>query len=159
MRNDVASLSDDLRRIAYELHPSTLDHLGLSVASRSLSREFSEREGLPVKFTSRKVPARIPADVASALYRIAQEALRNIAKHAGKTSVRIGLAGGSNQLSLSVLDSGIGFDPLSKSAKGGLGLISMQERARLVNGEFFLEASPGHGVSITVRVPMNWGGV
>jgi signal transduction histidine kinase len=94
-------------------------------------------------------------DVASTLYRIAQEALRNIAKHAGTASARVALSGGSNQLSLSVRDDGIGFDSLSKQAKGGLGLISMQERARLINGEFFLETSPGHGVTITVRVPMN----
>jgi two-component system, chemotaxis family, CheB/CheR fusion protein len=158
MRNDVGRLSNDLRRIAYELHPSTLDHLGLSVALRSLSREFSEREGLPIKFTGRKLPARIPIEVASALYRIAQEALRNIAKHAGKTSARIVLAGGSSHLSLSVLDNGVGFDPLSMKAKGGLGLISMQERARLINGEFSLESSPGHGVTITVRVSINWKG-
>jgi signal transduction histidine kinase len=158
MRSDVENLSNEVRRIAYELHPSTLDHLGLSVALRSLSREFAEREGMPVKFTSRKVPASIPMDVASSLYRIAQEALRNIAKHAGKASARIALSGGSNLLSLSVRDDGIGFDPLSKQAKGGLGLISMQERARLVNGELFLAASPGHGVIITVRIPMNWKG-
>jgi len=158
MRDDVGRLSNDLRRIAYELHPSTLDHLGLSVALRSLSREFSEREGIPVKFTHSKVPARIPVQVASALYRIAQEALRNVAKHAGKTSARIALAGGPNQLSLSVRDNGIGFDPHSLKGKGGLGLISMQERARLVKGEFSLKAFPGRGVTITVRIPMNWEG-
>jgi two-component system, chemotaxis family, CheB/CheR fusion protein len=157
MRDDVGRLANDVRRIAYELHPSILDHLGISVALRSLSREFSEREGIPVKFTHSKVPARIPADVASALYRIAQEALRNIAKHAGKTSARIALARGANRLSLSIRDNGIGFDPHSLQGKGGLGLISMQERARLVNGEFCLEAFPGRGVAITVRVPVDEG--
>ena len=80
-----------VRGIAYELHPSTLDHLGLSVALRSFSREFSEREGIPVRFTGRTVPARIPAGVATSLYRIAQEALRNVAKHAGRTIVKISL--------------------------------------------------------------------
>ena len=104
IRDGVGTLSNDLRRIAYELHPSTLDHLGLAVALRSYIREFSEREGIPVQFTPRKVPARIPAEVASTLYRIVQEALRNVAKHAGKTSVRIALTGGSNQLSLSIRD-------------------------------------------------------
>ena len=87
IRDEIEALSNDVRRIAYELHPSTLDHLGLAVAIRSYIREFSEREGIPVHFTARKVPARIPAEVASALYRIVQEALRNVAKHAGKTSV------------------------------------------------------------------------
>jgi signal transduction histidine kinase len=155
IRDEVAALSNDLRRIAYELHPSMLDHLGLSVALRAFSREFSEREAIPVKFTARKVPAQISTEVASALYRIAQEALRNVAKHAGKTTVKISLTGGRNVVSLSIQDYGIGFDSLSVQGKGGLGLISMQERARLLHGEFSLEASPGCGVILMIRVPLN----
>ena len=126
-----------------------------AVALRSYIREFSERERIPVQFTPRKVPARIPAEVASALYRIVQESLRNVAKHAGKTSVRITLTGGSNQLSLSIRDNGIGFDAHSVQDKGGLGLVSMQERARLVHGDFSLETLPGRGVTITIRVPLS----
>jgi signal transduction histidine kinase len=100
------------------------------------------------------VPAKIPADIASTLYRIVQEALRNVAKHAGKTSVRIVLTGSANQVSLSIRDSGIGFDVHSAQDKGGLGLISMQERARLVHGDFTLETLPGRGATITVQVPL-----
>jgi two-component system CheB/CheR fusion protein len=155
LRDGVETLSNDIRRIAYELHPSALDHLGLSVALRSYVREFTEREGIPVQFTPRKVPAQIPAEVASTLYRIVQEALRNVAKHAGKTSVSIALTGGSNQLSLSIRDNGIGFDVHSVQDKSGLGLISMQERARLVHGDFSLETLPGCGATITVRVPLS----
>jgi signal transduction histidine kinase len=122
---------------------------------RSYIREFSEREKTPVVFTHRKVPARVPAEVSSALYRIVQESLRNIAKHAGKASVKISLTGGSNQLSLSIHDDGIGFDARAAQGKGGLGLVSMQERARLVHGNFSLETQPGRGVAITVRVPLS----
>jgi two-component system CheB/CheR fusion protein len=155
IRDEIGTLSNDLRRIAYELHPSTLDHLGLAVAIRTYSREFSEREGLPVQCTARKVPARVPPEVASALYRIVQEALRNVAKHAGKTSVAIALAGGSNQLMLSIRDHGVGFDKHAMQNKGGLGLIGMQERARLIRGEFSLETRPGRGAAIMIRVPLN----
>jgi signal transduction histidine kinase len=155
IRDGVETLSNDIRRIAYELHPSALDHLGLTVALRSYILEFTEREGIPVHFTPRKVPAKIPVEVASTLYRIVQEALHNVAKHAGKTSVRIALNGGLNQLSLSIRDNGIGFDVHSAQDKGGLGLISMQERARLVRGNFSLETLPGRGATITVQVPLS----
>ena len=155
IRDGIGTLSNDLRRIAYQLHPSTLDHLGLAVAIRTYCREFSEREGLPVQFTARRVPARIPPEAASSLYRIVQEALRNVAKHAGKTSVKIRLTGGSKRLSLSIRDHGVGFDIHSVQHKGGLGLIGMQERVRLVRGEFSLVTLPGRGAAIMIRIPLN----
>jgi signal transduction histidine kinase len=154
IRDEVGTLSNDIRRIAYQLHPSSLDHLGLSVALRSLCTEFAEREKLDVNFNARKVPKRIPPDIASSLYRVVQEALRNVVKHAGTTEVSLTLTGGAGQLSLTIRDNGAGFDARSVQGKGGLGLISMQERVRLVNGEFSVKSTPGHGVSITIHVPM-----
>jgi two-component system CheB/CheR fusion protein len=154
IRDDIGALSDDLRRIAYQLHPANLDHLGLAAAIRTYSREFSEREGLPVEFKARKVPARISPDIASSLYRIVQEALRNVAKHAGRTPVEINLIGGSKQLCLSIRDHGVGFDIHSVQHKGGLGLIGMQERVRLVRGEISLETLPGRGTVIEIRIPI-----
>jgi two-component system, chemotaxis family, CheB/CheR fusion protein len=154
IREGVGTLSNDVRRIAHELHPSALDHLGLAVALRSYIREFAEREGIPVHFTPRKVPSQIPGEVAGTLYRIVQEALHNVAKHAGKTSVSITLTGSPTQLSLSIRDRGIGFDVHATHDKNGLGLINMQERARLVHGDFALETSPGRGVTVTVHVPL-----
>jgi two-component system CheB/CheR fusion protein len=154
IRDEVGALSNDIRRIAYQLHPSSLDHLGLSVALRSLCTEFAEREKLEVKFAVRNVPKRLPPDIASSLYRVAQEALRNVAKHAGTTVVDLTLAGGQGRLSLTIRDNGAGFDERSIRGNGGLGLISMQERVRLVNGEFSLKTRPGQGVFITIRVPL-----
>ena len=154
IRDEVGTLSNDIRRIAYQLHPSSLDHLGLSVALRSLCTEFAEREKLVVNFAARKVPKRIPPDIASSLYRVVQEALRNVAKHAGTTEVSLTLAGGADRLSLTIRDGGAGFDARSVQGKGGLGLISMQERVRLVNGELSLKTRPGHGVLITIHVPL-----
>jgi signal transduction histidine kinase len=154
IRDEIGELSNDIRRIAHQLHPANLDHLGLAVAIRTHSQEFSEREGLLIQFTAHQVPAQIPPEIASSLYRIVQEALRNVAKHAGETSVKIRLAGDSKHLSLSIRDYGIGFDKHSIRHKGGLGLIGMQERVRLVGGEFSLETRPGRGLAIMIRVPL-----
>jgi two-component system CheB/CheR fusion protein len=154
IRDEVGMLSNDVRRIAYELHPSTLDHLGLSIALRSFIRDIARREALDIRFQVRKAPTHIPGEVASAFYRVAQEALRNVAKHAGKTTVRITLSGRRNCLRLTIQDSGAGFDEQSIAGKGGLGLIGMQERVRLVNGTFSLKSRPGHGVRIAIEAPL-----
>lgn len=147
-------LSNDLRRIAYGLHPSTLDHLGLAVALRGFCREFSRRTRIHVRFTAGGLPARFPPDVASAFYRITQEALRNIAKHAPASDIKIRLTGGDNQAKLTIRDNGPGFDREAVRAKGGLGLISMQERSRLIHAAFDITTEPGGGATITVIAPL-----
>jgi two-component system CheB/CheR fusion protein len=153
VRDHAGSLSADLRRVAHQLHPATLDHLGLTVALKAYAHEFSESMAIPVLFTSRKVPRNIPIETASCFYRIAQEALRNVAKHAGKATVDVTLKGTSNGLELSIRDNGIGFNMESARSKEGLGLIGMEERIRLVGGKFSLETTPGGGVTITIQAP------
>ena len=151
----VGVLANNIRRIAHQLHPSSLDHLGLSAALRAFIREFAGREQLPVRLMARKVPAQISPEIASSLYRVVQEALRNVAKHAGKTTVTIVLAGLRNQLFLSIRDRGVGFDQRSVEGNGGLGLIAMHERVNLVDGNFSLSTRPGRGVVITIRIPLH----
>ena len=155
IRNRVGSLSNDLRRIAYELHPSVLDHLGLAVALRSYSGEFSRREQMPVTFTCRRLPVAVPQAVSVCLYRVAQEAFRNIGKHAGKSPVKLSLICKGQQLHMTVRDSGAGFDPASARGNGGLGIVSMHERVRLVHGSFAIQSSPGNGTVLTVKVPLD----
>ena len=155
VRDQTATLANDLRRVAHGLHPSSLDHLGLTVALRSYTEEFSRSTAVQVQFTSRKVPREIPVEIASCLYRIVQEALRNVGKHASSAEVEVKLVGKPNRLDLSIRDNGEGFDMEAVRAKGGLGLISMQERVRLVQGRFSLKAEPGHGVHISVQVPLH----
>ncbi len=152
-RDQVGTLSDDLRRVAHQLHPATLDHLGLAVALKAYADEFSKSTGLPVLFTGHEVPGNIPIETASCLYRIAQEALRNVAKHAGKATVEMALKGTRDGLELSIRDDGIGFDIETARAKHGLGLIGMEERVRLVGGKFSLQTTPGHGVAIAIQAP------
>lgn len=153
LRQHITDLSVDLRRIAYQLHPSILDDLGLSFALKQLSEEFGRREDMPVRFTcGESTPATSPM-VGGALYRITQEALRNIAKHAGKTQVNVSLTASQHELRLQIRDYGNGIEP--GQARGrGMGILNMEERARLAGGRFSMKAYPGKGVSILVRVPL-----
>ncbi len=151
LREAAAALSDELRRISHALHPSILDDLGLPTALRSLVAEFAEREHMPSNFTHRNVPGGLSHEVAGTLYRISQEALRNVAKHAGRTHVRVSLIGTDSVLRLSIRDLGEGFDP---SDGRGLGLISMEERARLVGGTFRISSALGEGTTVQVEVPL-----
>ncbi|HWF10965.1 MAG TPA: sensor histidine kinase [Bryobacteraceae bacterium] len=149
-----SQLSNDLRRIAYGLHPSTLDHLGLAVALRGFCRDFAARNRIRIRFTVGRLPARFPPDVASTFYRITQEALRNIAKHAPASDINVRLTGGNTHAKLTIRDNGPGFDREAARAKGGLGLISMQERSRLIHAAFDITTETGGGATITVVAPL-----
>jgi signal transduction histidine kinase len=153
VRDRILNLANEMRRIAHRLHPSLIEHLGLVGAVRAFAREFEHREKIPIRLVLSGVPKRIPLGVAGSLYCIVQEALRNVAKHAGKTNSAITFTGTRNQLEICIEDTGIGFDP-SAPVGGGLGLISMRERVRLMNGDFRLTSKPGSGVRINVRVPL-----
>jgi signal transduction histidine kinase len=156
IRDIAAQLSNDLRRIAYALHPSTLDLLGLTVALSSYAREFSKRTGIPVEFSASGVPAEVPPGIASSFYRIAQEALRNVARHGDGGVAQVSLTGDKSHLTLAIRDNGPGFDRDAVRGQGGLGLVSMEERARLIHASFQLETAPGCGVSITVSAPLEY---
>ncbi len=152
--DSVKRISLALRRIAHELHPSTLQVLGLAAALRTYAREFSRRTGIAVYFTPTSVPAEIPSEIANSFYRIAQEALRNVARHAAGSAASILLTGENSRLSLSICDTGPGFDREAVRGRGGLGLVSMEERARLIRARFQIESIAGKGVSITVSAAL-----
>jgi two-component system CheB/CheR fusion protein len=153
LRQRISDLSEEVRRITKGLHPSVLEDVGLAEALRQLVKDFGEREGMLVTFAERAVPADIPAEPGAALYRIAQEALRNVAKHAGKTHVKVTLVGVDGAVQLSVRDLGEGFDAGEVRGKG-LGLVSMEERARWVGGTLRIESTPGEGTSVDAEVPL-----
>jgi signal transduction histidine kinase len=147
--------SEEARHIAYELHPSILDDLGLVASLRALCREFSERKpDTTLEFTDGTFAASLPREVASCLYRVAREGLQNIAKHASAKHVSVDLTMQEGTVVLSVADDGIGFDPDAVKGRGGLGMIGMEERARLVRGKLSVAAQPGHGSRIAVEVPL-----
>ncbi len=151
----VAELSDDVRHLAYQLHPSVLDDLGLKLAVQALINDFSKWEGISISFVPHNVPALLSQDVATCMYRLVQEALRNIAKHAQASEVEVGLGVLDNGLHLSVKDNGIGFDPRGKPAQKGLGLLSMKERIRLHHGTFTITSQPKKGVEISIWLPLS----
>ncbi len=155
IREQVQTLNTDVRDISHRLHPALLDDLGLPAALKALIDEFRDREGTPATFISKNLPPLPSQPALTALYRIAQEALRNVAKHAGKTHVKVMLEAQENRLRLEVADFGIGFDQESPGqiTERGLGLISMKERAHLAQGTLIVRSSLGYGTTVTADVP------
>lgn len=149
----VARLSDDLRDLSHRLHPSSLDQLGLPVALTQLVEDFRRRTSLPIRLSSRGVKTVVKGEGALALYRVGQEALNNIARHAGPASVSLALLGTRDGTELLIRDTGRGFDLETARKRGGLGLISMDERLKLVGGTFALHSEPGRGTQIRAHVP------
>jgi two-component system CheB/CheR fusion protein len=147
-------VSEEARHIAYELHPSVLDDLGLVVSLKALCDDFAKAENVRVNFKAGKLPVLVPQKIASGLYRIAQESLRNVAKHAQAKHLSVELAVRDLGLVLSLEDDGIGFAPQAVKGKGGLGLVSIGERARIVGGTLSIESKPGNGTRLSVRVPL-----
>jgi two-component system, chemotaxis family, CheB/CheR fusion protein len=155
LRVQISELANDVRRISHRLHPAILDDLGLPAALKALVEEFGEREGMPATYSGINIPEVIPTNTAAALYRIAQEALRNVAKHAGKTHVKVILEMQDDVLILQVIDLGVGFDQDADVVGEGLGLISMTERARQIHGKLFIKSSLGKGTTMTVEAPLS----
>jgi PAS domain S-box-containing protein len=149
IRGHVAQLSDDLHDLAYRLHPSLLEHVGLEVAVRDHIEEFTKRTGLPVQLIVRYLPEKVSVETATNFFRVLQESLQNVSKHAAATEVLVKLSGSSRGIGLSVRDNGKGFDSASLSAHTkGLGLLSMQERMRLLGGFLRIHSLPGKGTKV-----------
>jgi PAS domain S-box-containing protein len=155
LQTRVVQLSEDVRQISHRLHPSILEDLGLTAALRELCEEFSAREGIEVVFEQEAVPQALPVDVASCLYRVSQEALHNVLKHARANRVRLKVSGSPEGIRLCIHDTGVGFDSESVSSRHGLGIVSMKERVRLVQGKFSIHSQPGQGTTIEISVPLS----
>jgi signal transduction histidine kinase len=148
-------LSQDVRQISHRLHPTILEDLGLTAALNELSEEFSAREGIEVLFEQETVPKALPVEIASCLYRVAQEALHNISKHAQAIQVRLRVKGDQQGIHLCIHDTGVGFDSEAGPSRHGLGIVSMKERVQLVQGEFSIHSQRGHGTEVRVFVPLS----
>ena len=147
-------LSSGLHNLSHRLHPSILDHVGLVAATRSLCKEISDQHGIHIEFVHHGIPRSLPGDVALCLYRIAQEALRNVIKHSGAESARVEITKTASELKLQISDSGTGFDPKIARTRRGLGLLSMRERLRQVDGTIsFMRIEPT-GTRVDVRIPV-----
>jgi PAS domain S-box-containing protein len=151
----VKELSTDIHHLSYRLHPRNIERLGLSVALKSLCREISEQQELPLGFTSDQNFDSVPDDVALCLYRVAQESLQNVVKHSQAKDARVVLSRGTNEIHLLVSDSGIGFDPDEAHGRKSLGIISMRERLHAIGGRLSIRSEPGGGTQIECFVPLN----
>jgi PAS domain S-box-containing protein len=154
MKEQMMKLAADVHGISRQLHPSILDDLGLVDAMEAECTNFSQREGIVVTYESKNVPERLSRDVGLCLYRITQEALRNIAKHSQAQDAHVSLVGKDGVIILMIADPGVGFDQTNAQRKRGLGLASMEERARLIQAEFSVISEPGDGTVIAIRAPL-----
>jgi signal transduction histidine kinase len=155
IQEQTVRLSEDVHALSRQLHPSILDDLGLVGALCSECACFSRRERIRVVYLPEEVPASVPREGALCLYRVAQEALRNVAKHAAVKEASVSLAVIGSELVLRVQDKGLGFDPAGQHSGPGLGLSSMRERALLVQAVLSIASAPGQGTTIELRVPLD----
>jgi PAS domain S-box-containing protein len=155
VHEQVMDLASDVQALSHQLHSPKLDYLGLAAAAASFCRELSDRHSVKIEFHSENIPKELPKEISLCLFRVLQEALQNAIKHSGSRQFQVSLRGGTNELELTVHDSGTGFKP-EVSIKGrGLGLTSMKERLKLVGGKLSIDSKPQHGTTIQARVPLN----
>jgi PAS domain S-box-containing protein len=149
------ALSLNVQRLSHRLHSAKLDHLGIVAALRGLCKEISEQSGIEIEFQFRQVPAVMGSDVSLSIFRVAQESLHNITKHAHAQKVRVELVGAEESLVMRVSDDGVGFDPDASEHKAGLGMISMRERIRSVGGAISFFSGPSLGTKVETIIPLS----
>ena len=154
VREGLARLSEDIHSLAYQLHPAILDELGLAEALRTECERAGLRSHVELSVEIDPLPTVVERDTALCLYRVAQEALNNTVRHACARTANVVLRKAHDGLMLAVSDDGAGFDPALAREGGSIGLASMRERVRLVNGTLDIASSPGRGTTITAWVPL-----
>jgi signal transduction histidine kinase len=154
----VSEITEHVHDLSHELHPSRPEALGLVPAIRSVCADVSRQHGISVDFLDENIPPAIDAAISLCVYRIVQEALRNVVRHSGASRADVLLKGRGAALELVVADQGRGFEP-DTVGPAGLGLLSMSERVKLLGGEIQVRSRPGHGVRLEVRVPLVGSGI
>ncbi|MEQ1794721.1 MAG: sensor histidine kinase [Nitrospira sp.] len=150
----VAGLSEDVRHLAYHYHPSILDDLGLSIALQRLVEDVGSRNHLEAHIICHDLPKTLSQDIATCLYRIAQESLNNVVRHAKASQIDVALLQSSRAVTFTIVDNGVGFHPdLPRSESGGLGVLSMKERVALVGGTLTIESAIGTGTTLRASIP------
>ena len=152
MEVSLNKVSESLHNVAMALRPASLDHLGLVPALRQHVESVGEKYGLKTSFRSGKFHERLPANMETELYRIVQEALTNVVRHAHASRVDVILTVRNNKLIVIVEDDGDGFNPQSVAEEGHLGLFGIRERADMIGGKLMIESAPGKGTTLIVEV-------
>jgi PAS domain S-box-containing protein len=154
VREGLVRLSEDVHTLSYRLHSSLLEDLGLAEALKAECEFFTRQETIPCDLKVQDVPRSLPHETGLCLFRVTQEAMRNVARHARAGAVEVTLRRLDDGLQLAIRDNGTGFDPSRKRERVSLGLASMKERVHLLGGELDIESAPGHGTTIVAWVPL-----
>ena len=157
LRKQILSISASVQNLSHELHSPTLRFVGVANAMRSFCAGLSKQQKVEIDFSYKDVPRNVSQEISLCLFRVLQEALHNAVRHSGVSHFDVELWGASGALHLTVRDSGLGFDLETAMKRRGLGLSSMQERLKLVDGELSIDSQPSHGTTIQARVPLNPG--
>jgi len=153
IRQQTSEISNDVQALSHDLHSSKLEYLGVVAGMKSWCKELSERQKMAIDFKS-DVSRVLPFEFGVCLLRVLQEAVHNAIKHSGVKRIEVQLVEHSNAVHLIVRDSGVGFDIEAARCGRGLGLTSMRERIRLLNGTIAIESKPMHGTTVHFRVPL-----
>jgi len=154
IRRELGEISEDVQALSHDLHSSRMDYLGVVAGMKSWCKEFAGRHHLKIDFTS-DVRNALPRELGVSLFRVLQEALQNVVKHSGAKRVDVDLRESPGEVHLDIRDSGSGFDIDAALQGKGLGLTSMRERVRLVNGTIAIDSKPMWGTRINIRVPLD----
>ena len=155
LNKEISGIADDIQSLSHELHSAKLQYLGIAGAMKSFCKEFGEQQKVEIDFTSHDLPSPLSPDISLCLFRVLQEAIHNSAKHSGVRHFEVRLCGTSEEIHLTVKDSGAGFDRETAKESRGLGLISMEERVKLLKGTLSIESQLKGGTTIHARVPFD----
>ncbi len=155
LQKQISEIATDIQSVSHELHSGKLQYLGIAGAMRAFCREFAEQQKVEIDFNAHDLPSPLSPDISLCLFRVLQEALHNSAKHSGVRQFEVRLSGTSDEIHLTVKDSGAGFDREAAKESRGLGLISMEERLKLVKGTLSIDSQPKRGTTIDARVPFD----
>jgi signal transduction histidine kinase len=153
-RGRIMEICSGVQSISRQLHLPQLEYLGVGAAMRNFCREFAEKQRVEIQFTQDNIPELVPHEISLCLFRVLQEGLHNAAKHSHVRRFNVALGYAAGQIHLMITDRGRGFDPQTAVSRGGLGLISMRERVRIVNGTFTVDSKPMSGTTIHVCIPV-----
>ena len=157
LQKQTSEIATDIQSLSHELHSAKLQYLGIAGAMRGFCREFGEQQKVEIDFHAHDLLSPLSPDTSLCFFRVLQEALHNAVKHSGVRHFEVRLWGTSDEIHLTVQDSGAGFDRKAAKASRGLGLISMEERLKLVNGTLSIDSQPKRGTTLHARVPLNSG--
>jgi signal transduction histidine kinase len=153
LQKQISEIATDIQSLSHELHSAKLQYLGIAGAMRGFCQEFGEQQKVEIDFQTDDLPSPLSPDISLCLFRVLQEALHNAAKYSGVRHIEVRLWGTSDEIHLTVMDSGGGFDREAAKEGRGLGLISMEERLKILKGTLSIESQPRRGTTVHARVP------